>query len=290
MPSILILSDIHGNLPSLEAVLADARQSARQFAPLDAILVAGDIITPIYHETLLQKLRDLQAVMIQGNGEKGLLEMEDGSAPAYYWTAQQFALARWCFANVTKTDLEFIRTLPEQRTFHLPGTDPIRMVHGSPRKINESIFPSAHPEQLAEVLALVDEPVVIFGHTHQPWQVRIDGRLALNPGAVTGPLDGQVGAQYAILDWDGRAWQARLRCVPYDLQATDRIFQDSGLLETGYLARSFLISIHTGQNGAEDFLTYAFELSRQAGFGDLPYLPDEIWEQAGASFPWPSYK
>jgi predicted phosphodiesterase len=284
MIHLAILSDIHGNLPGLEAVLADAEQ----FAPLSALLVAGDIITPLYYERLLPKLHDMQAVMIQGNGEQGLLAMDNGSAPEYFWTAKQFALARWGYASVPAADLEFLRTLPEQLVYHLPGTDPIRVVHGSPRNTRESVFPTAHPDQLAEVMALVNEPVVIFGHTHQPWQMRVGSRLALNPGAVTGPVNGQVGAQYAILHWDGTNWQAELRCVPYDLQTITQVFEDSGLLDTGYLARAFLASHYTGQNVGEDFLHYAFELSRQAGFVDLPYIPDEIWESAGATFPWPS--
>jgi hypothetical protein len=135
-------------------------------------------------------------------------------------------------------------------------------------------------------MALVGEPVVIFGHTHQPWQVQLDERLALNPGAVCGPLNGQVGAQYAILEWDGSAWNAGLRCVSYDMNIIIRAFTEDGLLDTGYLAKSFLASILSGRDVAQDFLHYAFSLSHQVGYNDLPFIPDEIWERAGASFHW----
>ncbi len=282
-PRLAVLSDIHGNLPALKAVLADARQ----FDPLAGILVAGDIITPLYHAEVLQTLRELGAFMIQGNGENGLLAMKDGSAPEYTWTARQFALARHGYANVTQDDLDFINTLPVQRVFHLSGTDAIRIVHGSPRHIRESVFPDTQPERLDEIMAMVKEPVVVFGHTHISWQVRVGGRLALNPGAVTGPLDGRVGAQYAVLEWDGASWQADLRCISYEIESTARVFKESGLLSTGHLARAFLASLYTGQNVGDDFINHAFTLSRQAGFGDLPYVPDAIWEQAGATFPWP---
>ncbi len=282
-PRLAVLSDIHGNPPALDAVLADLQA----FSPIDAVLVAGDIITPLYHETVLQKLCEMRAVMIRGNGEHNLLEMHDGAAPDYYWTAQQFALARWNFSHVSPADVEYIRALPEQVVFHLPGTDPIRIVHGSPRGINDGVSPVDDSQQFADAMALIDEPVVIFGHTHQPWQQPIDGRLALNPGAVTGPLNNQVGAQYAILEWQGGAWQARLRCIAYDLQATAQIFKDSGLLDTGHLARCFLASIFSGYDVARKFLTYAFTLARHMGYRHLPYIPDEVWDHAGKTFPWP---
>lgn len=281
-PRLAVLSDIHGNLPALEAVLADAQQ----FEPLAAVLIAGDIITPLCHEGVSRQLREIGAVMIQGNGEQGLLEMKNRTAPEYYWTAKQFAITRWGYTHTSTADMEFVCGLPEQRVFHLPGTDPVRIVHGSPRGVKEGIHPEVNPGKLAEVLELVGEPVVIFGHTHRPWQMQVGRQLALNPGAVCGPLNGQVGAQYAILEWNGSAWKAVLRCVSYNLGLITQMFISSGLLETGYLAKSFLASILTARNVARDFLHHACGLSRQAGFGSLPYIPDDIWDYAGATFPW----
>ncbi len=280
---LAVLADIHGNLPALEAILNELDRSA----PLDGLLVAGDLSTCPYQEMVLQRLREIQAVMIQGNGEEGILKMAAGTVPDYYFTARQFALGRWAHAHYSSDALAFLNTLPEQFVYRLPGAAPVRIVHGSPRKINESVFPDTNPAQLEEVLALVDEPVVVFAHTHLPWQVRVDGRLALNPGAVCGPLNGQVGAQYAILEWDGTDWQATLHCASYDLDTITRAFIDSGLLATGPIARAFLASIRTGRNIGLDFLNYAFALSAQFGYAHLPYLPDEIYDRAGEIFPWP---
>ena len=282
---LAILADIHGNLPALEAVLADLQQ----FAPLDGLLVAGDTTTGPHQEIVLDRLREIGAMIIQGNGEHTILEMAAGSAPDYFRTAKQFSLGRWAFSNYTPAALAFIQTLPEQLVFSLPGADPIRLVHGSPRRINEGIFPQVNPAQLADVLELVAEPVFICAHTHQNWQIQVNGRLALNPGAVCGPLNGQVGAQYALLEWHGAAWRADLRCIPYDLQAIARAFVESGLLDTGYLARAFLTSIFSGNNITNEFISHAFDLSKKAGDTHLPYIPDEIWDQAGATFPWPGF-
>ena len=282
---LAVLADIHGNLPAFEAVLADLKD----FAPLDRILVAGDTTTGPRQETIFNRLREMDAVFIQGNSEQWLCALDDGTIEEYYVKAKQFALGRWAYANLSREALGFMHTLPEQTVYHLPGTSPIRITHGSPRKINEGVYPNANPAQLDGILADIVEPVILFGHTHQPWQVQTDGRLALNPGAVCSPLNGQVGAQYALLDWDGERWQAHLRCVPYDLDLIRRDFIESGLMDSTILARGYLGGILTGRDATSAFITYAKNLARAAGFGDLPYIPNEVWDQAGATFAWENW-
>ena len=127
----------------------------------------------------------------------------------------------------------------------------------------------------------------VCGHTHIPWKVVRHGRLALNPGAVCGPLNGETGAQYALLTWQDRHWQVDHRVVAYDLELIRAAFRESGLLDKGgALARAFLRSIETGQNVADWFLTYAYRLAADAGHGECEVVPDELWEHAAATFDW----
>jgi hypothetical protein len=185
-------------------------------------------------------------------------------------------------------DWQFIHSLPEQQVVILPGAAPIRVVHGSHRSPVEEIHPEQPGSALDAVLAETEEAVFICGHTHLPWAIWRDERLALNPGAVCGPLDGFVGARYALLDWDGSRWQAELRAIPYDIALVRRAFQESGLLsEGGALARAFLASIETGQNTGLFFLNYAYSLAAQAGQGDCQAVPDDIWDEAARTFAWP---
>jgi predicted phosphodiesterase len=140
---LAILADIHGNLPAFEAVMLDLKQHA----PLDAILVAGDITGGPGQQAILHVLMESQAVMIQGNGEQRIARLADGSAPDYYYTAHQFSLPRWAHEHLTKEQRSLLCALPEQRVFSLPGVDPIRIVHGSLRKVDELILPNldCHP-------------------------------------------------------------------------------------------------------------------------------------------------
>ena len=160
------------------------------------------------------------------------------------------------------------------------------MVHGSPRSPYEQIFLD-DPPTLERALAATPEPVLVCGHTHRPWAFRRDGKLAFNPGAVCGPLDGFIGAQYAILSWQSGGWQVQHRSVRYDMAAVRRGFEASGLLAaSGALGRAFLLSIESGHDVARDFLDAAYLLARQAGCAQEKQVPDQIWDRLEATFDW----
>jgi putative phosphoesterase len=279
---LAVLSDVHGNLPALEAVLADTVT-----AGIDGILVAGDYIGGPQPCEVIQRLHDLGAIMISGNSDTNLIRLRTGRAPQAWYQSLQFALLRWGDRHLDQSSFDLLQSLPEQRVVALEGTAPIRMVHGSVRDQYESIFPDRDPEILDIALAQAPEAVLICGHTHIPWIEKTSGRLAINPGAVCGPLNGEIGAQYAILSWEDGGWQAEPRLIEYDLALIRRAFRDSGLLrEGGALARAFLRSIETGQNVAEWFLDHAYRLASEISGEDVPFVPDEIWIQAESRFHW----
>lgn len=295
---VALLADIHGNTQALEAILADLENDL----PLDGILVAGDMITGPNQQQVLQKLMDLHAVMIQGNNERAVAGMAAGTAPDYYHTARQFSLRRWAFEHLDPGQLTLICNLPEQTVFHLPGADPIRMAHGSPRDVNELVFPddiyaglgkfreripSRSATQMDEIFDLTPERVLVLGHTHIPWCERRNDRFAMNPGAVNVPLNGWVGAQYALLCWDGNGWTPEFRAVQYDMGAFIRANQDSGYLSTGILARIFMEEAVQGKDISSDFLCMANQMAAEAGADHLPYFPDPVWERVEQEFQLP---
>jgi predicted phosphodiesterase len=288
---LALLADIHGNEQALDAVLNDLERDD----PLDGILVAGDIIAGPGQQQVLDRLIELDAVMIQGNNERAIATMAAGTAPEDVYTTRQFALRRWACDHLSEAQKAFIHNLPEQTVFQLPGADPIRMAHGSPDDINELVFPDHFLPRIRkvvqmlptytsgridEIFAAMAEPVLVLGHVHLPWYERRGGHLMLNPGAVNFPCDGWVGAQYALLHWDGDAWTPEMRAVRYDLNAYQRASQDSGFLATGILARMFLEEIMTGVDIASDFMILAQKLANEAGCENLSYFPDDVWELA----------
>lgn len=279
---LAVLSDVHGNLPALETVL-----DALQEHPLDGIILAGDFVGgPQVNETL-ELLRPLHPWAIKGNSDINLIQYDQGSAPESWRTSKQFELLRWAHRNISPSNLDFLKGLPEQMAVDIPGTAPIRIVHGSPRDPYESIFPDQNPEVFESAMAQIPETLCIFGHTHLPWQKEWNGKQALNPGAVCGALNGDVRAQYTLLTWERDRWRVEPGAVSYDLSRSRRAFEDSGLLdEGGALAKAFLLSIETGQNVGGFFLSCAYRLAAEAGYGDFPVVPDPIWEKAAEVFDW----
>lgn len=283
---IALISDVHGNLPGLEAVLADLEG----FKP-DLLAAAGDLIGGPYPNEVIHLLREQNAVMIKGNTDLSLLHFVRRETPEEWHYLRQYALMQWNERHVSPDSLAFLGSLPEQRILDLPGADPIRLVHGSPRDPYESILPSQDISVLDRSLAMIAEPVLAHGHTHQPYLLTRDGKLAVNPGAVAGPLNGEVGAQYARLEWRLGRWTAELRLVPYDLALIRKGFEESGLLEQGGpVARCFLSSHENGKDSWMAFLNYAYRMAENAGLPCRNGVPDEILARAEAEFDWEAWR
>jgi putative phosphoesterase len=277
------MADIHGNMPALEAVLVDAAGQG-----VDHIIVAGDLVCGPQPEETRRLLQSLDCTMIRGNGDTYLLRFDNGDAPDYWRTSKAFATIRWHYDQCSDETLDFLRSLPVQRRVDIGDAPAIRVAHGSPRHPAEDLHPQKEPAALEAVLAALAETVLICGHTHLPMKAEGHGRLALNPGAVSAPLNGEVGAQYALLTWSHRGWRVEHRLAAYDLKRIRRIYAESGLLEEGgAFSRAWLDCIESGRDLVNPFLDYARLLADQAGFAGSEFVPDPIWDQAAATFDWP---
>jgi len=279
---LAILADVHANLPALESVLEDAdRQQAC------SIIVAGDLTGGPHPLETINCLRSIGATMIRGNSDESLLRFRYGRAPAAWNSDLQHALLRWTHRRLDKRTYDFLESLPLERSFTVPGASPIRVVHGCPGDPYEGLSPEEDPASLLSAMGRVEETVLICGHSHRPWKAEIDGRLALNPGAVCGPLNGVVGAQYALLSWHADRWTVEHRSVTYDLGTLHDAFSISGLLEEGgALAKAFLISLETGRDVALEFLDYARGVATDTGAAHEDGIPDAVWERAAQTFRW----
>jgi protein phosphatase len=301
---LAILADIHGNLPALEAVLADAQRQG-----VEGLVVAGDTSGGPQQREAYHLLYSLGAWLIRGNGEGYCLALDRGTVPDAWWTSYQWAFMRWSYQHLDREALDFIAALPEQRVVALDGTAPVRVVHGSPASQTEHLFPDRDsaalrvfresgilppgrdPPPLDPVLAGIEEPVLVCGHSHIPWQQVGAGRLAVNAGSVGAPNDGDWRARYALLTWRAGRWQAEQRAVAYDLARTRAAWRDSGLLaEGGAFARACLLGIETGRNVPGWFVRHVYRLAAEAGWAGGDVVPDEVWEEAVETFEWESHE
>jgi predicted phosphodiesterase len=209
LPLVLgVLYDIHGNMPALERVLAEADDLA-----IDRWLLGGDFGTPSpWPEETLSRLRELpNAIWIRGNGERWLVEPPLDRPEVM----KDYDVFR---GHIPEDEVETLYDLPPQA--ELDGN---LYVHGSPLSDVES-FPPQPSEDDERLLAGVHDRTIVFGHSHQ--QFRRPGPAStdlINPGSVGMPLDGDVRAAWAT--WDG---DFEFRRTEYDVERAAAAWQALG--------------------------------------------------------------
>ena len=210
MAPLALIYDVHGNLPALEAVLADARA-----ADAERFLLGGDyaLFGPFQPESVAALRALPQATWIRGNVDRWAGNPDD--LPEDDVLARAVADCR----KVLGDDLaDELGRLPEQVV--IDGT---RYCHASPASDLSSFLPEPGDDD-EEMLAGASEPRVVFGHTHLQFQRSGPGGVELlNPGSVGLPLDGDARAAYALVLDDG---SIELRRVEYDLDSAITALQD----------------------------------------------------------------
>jgi putative phosphoesterase len=213
---IAIFSDLHGNSAATEAVLAaiDAERP-------DAVYCLGDLVgygaKP--NETIAL-VRERGIPTIIGNYDDGVGFDRDDCGCAYKDKDEEARGQQslfWTRAETTDDNKAYLRTLLPEIRFEAEGYR-FRLVHGSPRRMNEYLFADREPRSLARVARGADADVLVFGHTHQPWVRTIEGVLMVNEGSVGKPKDGDPRAAWALFTVErGQPVHVDIRRVPYDI-------------------------------------------------------------------------
>jgi diadenosine tetraphosphatase ApaH/serine/threonine PP2A family protein phosphatase len=202
---IALLYDVHGNLPALEAVVADAEGQGA-----DRWVLGGDYaLFGGWPAETIARLRELgPAVWIRGNGERWTAD--PASAPDNTVVPGAIAASRAALGEATVTELA---ALPES-----VEDEGALVCHGSPPSDVRSFLPEAAEDE-AELLEGVAQPRVYFGHTHLPFRrvSAVRGIELVNPGSVGMPFDGDPRAAYALVHGDGEVEHRR---VAYDHEAS----------------------------------------------------------------------
>jgi predicted phosphodiesterase len=190
--SVAVLSDIHGVLPALEAVLAEPEVAAAEM-----IVLTGDVAAGPQPVAVLDRLAALgdRAVWIRGNADRELVDYRRSGQ-----TNIPDPIAPWAAEQLRDDQLELLAGLPTSATRTVDGLGAVCFCHATPRDDAEVVLVDSRLERWAEVLAELPEEVstVVCGHTHMPFTRLAHGRLVVNPGSVGMPY-GRPGAHWALL-------------------------------------------------------------------------------------------
>jgi putative phosphoesterase len=203
-----LVSDIHGNLPALEAVLAD-------MPAVDTVVCAGDVVgyNP-WHGDCVDRVRDRSIPTVAGNHDRAV-----AGGGGFAFNSAAGAGVRHARETLTEGQLDWLRGLPAERRV-LGGR--LKLVHGHPENPDRYTF----PEQFGPHL-LGDEDVLVLGHTHVQHHEIYDAGVVVNPGSVGQPRDGDPRAAYAVLDLETLAVTERR--VEYDVDRVVAAIAEAGL-------------------------------------------------------------
>ena len=230
---ILVISDIHGNYPALEAVMASV-------VTVDAVWCLGDLVGygPFPNECIERIASLPNLTCIKGNHDAALVNsrdierFNDEASHVIYWTKREISLE----------NLAFLSKLPET-----VSTDYVTLAHGSPRMPTWEYI--IDPMAAMVNFAFFDTQLALVGHSHLPVSftvaadgitvvagmakagevTKINSRAILNPGSVGQPRDHDPRAAYGILDPEEGTWQVKR--VKYNVAATQKAIQKAGLPE-----------------------------------------------------------
>jgi predicted phosphodiesterase len=229
---VAALYDVHGNLPALEAVLAD-----RAFARADAVVVGGGVAAGPLPAEVLDRLAALVLPVrwVRGNADREVVASFDrgDTDPSLYAPDDPAARAdAFTAGRITRAHRDLLAGFED-----VVRIDGALYCHGSPRRDDEIITALTSEERLTPMLDGVQEALVVCGHTHHQFDLRAGAQRVVNAGSVGMPYQGEPGA-YWLLVADGEPEHRR---TVYAVDAAAAAIRASGFPDVDDLIRESLV-------------------------------------------------
>jgi predicted phosphodiesterase len=225
-----LISDIHGNLHALDAVLAELESES-----LDGLVCLGDVAVGPQPAASLARIRDLGCPVVQGNWDEWFA---NGIPPADDETGRKLVeIGDFWAAQLTADDVATLRSFAPTFELELGEGGTALAFHGSPSSNMDGIYSVTPDAALEQMLGPHRAPVLLAGHTHVQMLRRLEDSLVINPGSVGlpfsdwGPHTIMIApwAEYGILNSDGGRLQIDLRRTVYDVAAMLELCLSSGM-------------------------------------------------------------
>jgi predicted phosphodiesterase len=218
--SVAALYDIHGNLPALDAVLAELAAD-----PPDAVVIGGDVAAGPMPVEVLARLRDLPwpVHFLRGNADRFVVMGYDGTIPPRLLEHPLYRADAWTATFISRADRDWLEALPPLLRLPVDGHGEVLFCHATPRSDEERVSVFATDERLGRILAQDDAPLLVAGHTHRQFDRTVGDRRMVNAGSVGRPYEHEPGAY-----WLRVGPEVELRRTPYDVEAATEAFRAVG--------------------------------------------------------------
>jgi putative phosphoesterase len=227
--AVAVITDIHANLPALEASLERIDELG-----VERVYCGGDLVGYGPHPNEVCRLiEDRHIPTIYGNYDYAIARDLDDCGCAYVDQHDRELGQKsvdWTLAHTDRRSKDFMRGLPFDLRLDV-GDSAIHLVHGSPRKVNEYLFEDKPASLYERLAAAEDADTLVFGHTHKPWVHEYGGVLFVNCGSVGKPKDGDRRGAFAVLRPGVDHPEVTIERVDYDADAVARAVAAAGLPE-----------------------------------------------------------
>ncbi len=232
---VAIISDIHGNLAPLEAVLSDIEREG-----VERVVCLGDVAaTGPQPRGAVERMMRLDIPMVMGNADEDMLRpLRPVSIAKASEDARRVSdIDRWCAGQLSESHLAYIRTFRKTVEMSLEGGSELLCFHGSPRSNTDAIVSTTPERELDGMLSGHDAAdIMAGGHMHAQMIRRHGGATLINPGSVGLPVDGEgeeahnpPWAEYAIISSGGESSSVEMRRVPVDVERVRNAALASGM-------------------------------------------------------------
>ena len=225
------LYDVHGNLPALEAALADA-----EAADVDLFVLGGDLALGPMPREVLDRLAELggRARCLRGNCDRLMVDAFDGRSLGAL-PAEIRESIEWAAGQLHRTHRDFLASLPETLTIDVETLGAVLFFHATPRSDDEIFTARTPDERLRPMFADVREATVVCGHTHMQFQRDLDGVQVVNAGSVGMPY-GQPGAHWLLF-----SPRIVFRRTSYDVASAARRIEDTEYPSAASFAERYVL-------------------------------------------------
>jgi predicted phosphodiesterase len=230
---IAVISDIHGNLPALQAVLAEVDR----LGPFDTLVGGGDYVSGgAYPAESLALVRQRGLVGVRGNTDEWVVEAAtEGAIPARDYPPEaahgpeELPADQWVANHLDQSSVEFLAQLPLFWKHVGPSGQTLIFFHATPWSPHDTLEFDADDDLTTRVVEAAGGDVLLHGHIHHAYLREFDGVTLGCVGAVGSPLDGDERPCFAIVEDDGSGWTVRHVRVSYDREPYLQAMERSGM-------------------------------------------------------------
>jgi putative phosphoesterase len=222
-----LLGDIHANLPALEAILLHAKSQG-----VEAIWNVGDTVGyGAYPEEVVGLIREHNVVSIRGNYDIKVLKFKKKKKK---WRRkkryEKWLAFKWAYENLSRESRAYLAKLPKEHRLVVCGKR-VLLTHGSPASNKEHLNPETPLSRYKELAESTHADVILFGHSHIPFSLEVEGVWFINPGSVGRQDDGDARASYAVLQFDEAGLAVQHYRLEYDIERAVTAMRQKGLPE-----------------------------------------------------------